>query len=207
MDTDKKQASGDFRSEVMRARLLDATLAVIMQEGWSGASTPKICKQAEVSRGAQTHHFPTKTSLFMAAIERLARQSEAHVLQSMADLGDDQKSLRTVLKLLWEAMLNDTYMQSSMEAMVAARTDTELRGSIGALDKEAIESIRSLADGLAASPESLERVKDALELSIYLFRGLVIQRGMHDDEKFRGRLFDVWCDLIEKALESDIQPG
>ncbi len=129
------------------------------------------------------------------------------VYQRRVELEDDQKTPRTVLELLWEALLNDKYLQSSMEAIVAACTDPEIRRSIGDLDKEAIESARSLADGLADSAESVEYVRDAIELSIHLFRGLLVQRGMHDDEKFKGRLFEVWCDLIEKALEGTARPG
>ena len=122
------QDSGDYRSKVMRARLLDATLTVILEEGWAGASTPKICRKANVSRGAQTHHFPTKTSLFMAAIEELARQSEAHILQSITSIEETDRSLRQILSLIWGAMMSDKYMQTAMEAMVAARTDPELSG-------------------------------------------------------------------------------
>ena len=207
MDTKRKKVEGDYRGELMRARLLDATLAVIVQEGWAGASTPKVCKLAKVSRGAQTHHFPTKTSLFMAAIDRVARQYEGLVQKRMSDLGDEQKPLRAILEVIWESMLDDDYLYSVMEALVAARTDPELRGPISDLDHEAIISMRSMAPDIAVSPESVERVADAIELSIYMFRGMVVQRGIHDDEKYKGRLFEVWCDFIESALEKDILPA
>ena len=69
----------------MRARLMDATLDVIVEEGWAGASTPKISKLAAVSRGAQTHHFPTKSALFLAAIDRIAKAYEAQVLERVVD--------------------------------------------------------------------------------------------------------------------------
>ena len=204
MDTKKKHASGDYRSEVMRARLMDATLDVIVQEGWAGASTPKICKQAQVSRGAQTHHFPTKTSLFMAAIERVARQYESLLNQRMTSLGEEQKPLRAILEVIWESMLDENYLTSTMEAMVAARTDPELRKPMADLDNMAIDTARSTVVGMAASPESVSRVQDAIELSIYLFRALVVQRGIHDDEKYKRRLFEVWCGFIETALEKDL---
>lgn len=207
MELTTKRETGDYRSEVMRARLMDATLTVILDQGWAGASTPKICRQARVSRGAQTHHFPTKISLFMAAIEELARQSEAHILQSIAETQSADRSLRDILRLIWEAMLSDQYMQTAMEAMVAARTDPELRGLMADLDAKSIMSMRSVAATLAYTEESVERIKDAIELSIYLFRGIVVERGLHDDEKFRGHLFEVWCDLVEKALAEDRRPG
>ena len=63
--------------------------------------------------------------------------------------------------------------------------------------------MRSVAESLAFTEESRKRVQDAIELSIYLFRGMVIQRGMHNNDKYKGQLFEAWCDLIEKALEDD----
>ena len=203
MPATAKQESGDYRAEVMRARLLDATLSVILEEGWAGASTIKICKKAQVSRGAQTHHFPTKTSLFMAAIEELARQSEAHILESMAKIEGEDRTLREMLNLLWETMLDDMHLQTAMEAMIAARTDPELRPLIADLDARAVASMRSLAGSLNVPGESIERVRDAVELSIYLFRSLVVERGMHDDAKFEGHLFEAWRDLVERAFQTN----
>ena len=48
---------------------MDATLSVILRDGWSGASTLKICDEAQVSNGAQTHHFPKKNDLLIAALK------------------------------------------------------------------------------------------------------------------------------------------
>ncbi len=203
MEATAKQESGDYRAKVMRARLLDATLSVILEEGWAGASTIKICKKAQVSRGAQTHHFPTKTSLFVAAIEELARQSEAHILESMAKIEGEDRTLEEMLNLLWEAMLDDRHLQTAMEAMIAARTDPELRPLIADLDARAVASMRSLAESLNVPGESIARVKDAVELSIYLFRSLVVERGMHDDAKFKGHLFEAWRDLVERAFRTN----
>ena len=198
-----KQESGDYRAEVMRARLLDATLSVILEEGWAGASTTKICRKAQVSRGAQTHHFPTKTSLFMAAIEELARQSEAHILESMAKIEGEDRTVTEMLNLLWESMLDDRHLQTAMEAMIAARTDPELRPLIADLDARAVASMRSLAASLNVPGESIERVQDTVELSIYLFRSLVVERGMHNDAKFEGSLFEAWRDLVERAFRTN----
>ncbi len=207
MEQTATRDTGDHRSEVMRARLMDATLTVILEEGWAGASTPKICKKANVSRGAQTHHFPTKISLFMAAMEALARQSEAHILQSIVETESADRSLRDILQLIWDAMLSDQYMQTAMEAMVAARTDPELRPLMADLDAASITSMRSVAATLAYGEDAIGRVQDAVELSIYLFRGLVVERGLHDDEKFKGPLFELWCDLVETALAKDRRTG
>ena len=66
-----------------------------------------------------------------------------------------------------------------------------------------VSASRLVAESLAFTKQSIDRVQDTIELSIYLFRGMVVQRGMHDDDKFKLQLFEAWCDLVEKALEGD----
>ncbi|GAA6156296.1 TetR/AcrR family transcriptional regulator [Pyruvatibacter sp. HU-CL02332] len=200
MASEKIPVRNEERTERMRARLLDATLDVILKEGWAKASTPKICKQAGVSRGAQTHHFPTKASLLAAALDWRAGQYEKKIVERLAAGEGHERTLRALLDGIWEAMLDDRFIQTGMEAMVAARTDPELRALLARHDTDAVRSMRDMADDIGADPLTLARVKDAIELSVYLFRGLVVQRGVHDDPKFRRDLYDKWCALVEDAL-------
>ena len=196
------------RSEIMRAKLMEATLDVILREGWANASTLKICQQAGVSRGAQTHHFPTKTSLFMAAIDKIAREYEKQIITKLEALPKAKRSMRHVLEVIWQTCLDDRFMNCSIEAMVAARTDSELKDPIAALDVEAIASVRHLAHNgymdtnlRGKKPQKNKGVlEDVIEMSLYLFRAFVIQRGMHNNQQDQQRLFAVWCDLIEKAF-------
>ncbi len=196
----KTPVRNEERAERMRARLLDATLDVILEEGWTKASTPKICKKAGVSRGAQTHHFPTKASLLAAALDWRARRYEKEIVAHLADLKGSDRTLRALLDGIWEAMLDDRFIQTGMEAMVAARTDPELRVLLAKHDMDAVRSMRNMADDIDADPQVLARAKDAIELSVYLFRGLVIQRGVHSDPKFKRNLYEKWCSMVDDAL-------
>ena len=53
----------------MRARLMDATVDLLVERGFSGTSTTLVSERAGVSRGAQLHHFPTKNDLVVAAVK------------------------------------------------------------------------------------------------------------------------------------------
>ena len=79
------------RSVRTRERLLDATLDVIFEEGWSGTSTNRICERAGVSRGAQTHHYPTKVELLLAAIEHASRAHAELIESKTEELGPDAR--------------------------------------------------------------------------------------------------------------------
>ena len=55
------------RGERTRARLIEATLAVVAEQGYARASTRAIADAAGVAEGALYRHFPDKTSLLFAA--------------------------------------------------------------------------------------------------------------------------------------------
>ena len=191
----------DKPAQQMRAketieRLLSATLNGIKSAGWAGTSMPKICDAAEVARGAQTHHFPTKADLMMAALQKTASDHETEIVGQVSAIPEGKRSLKKVLRAIWNACADDQFMQPSIEAMVAARTDESLHNHVAPRDTEAIDAMRALAAKVEAPGLSDAQIANIIELSIYLFRGIAIERGMHNDEKYRSGLFDVWVELI-----------
>lgn len=57
----------------MRARLVEATIASIAQDGLAGASIEKITRRAGVSRGLVRHYFGAKSNLLAEAFLKLAQ--------------------------------------------------------------------------------------------------------------------------------------
>ncbi|MDV6311168.1 TetR/AcrR family transcriptional regulator [Gordonia amicalis] len=60
-------------SGVTRTRILDAAIRVLVDRGYSGASTVAIQNEAGMSRGRLLHHYPSRDALLMAAVGHLAR--------------------------------------------------------------------------------------------------------------------------------------
>ena len=56
------------RSRATQIRLLDATVDCLVEHGWAGTTTTVVAARAGVSRGAQLHHYPTKSALVIAAV-------------------------------------------------------------------------------------------------------------------------------------------
>lgn len=190
------------RTEKMRARLLQATLEVIIEEGWGQASTQKICARAGVSRGAQTHHFPTKTDLLLAAIDEILRSHQREFDKPVGKKGTDQQKLEKLFALLWDACQDNLFMESWMEAMAAARTDDQLKAAVAPMDVRGIESIRRLTHQLDEDYAPQQKLAaDLIELTVYLLRGMVMQRGVHDNERHRKRLFRLWTEVVISRLE------
>lgn len=56
------------RGRATRARLIEATLAVVREVGYAHASTRAIAQAAGVAEGTIYRHFPDKATLFFAAV-------------------------------------------------------------------------------------------------------------------------------------------
>lgn len=67
--TAAKRRTQAERREEMRARLTEAAYKVIARRGHSAFRTAAVLEEAGVSQGAMLHHFPTKESLTLAAVE------------------------------------------------------------------------------------------------------------------------------------------
>lgn len=56
----------NFRGVDTRNNILKNSLALFSKSGYDATSVAQICQQAQVSKGAFYHHFPSKQDLFLA---------------------------------------------------------------------------------------------------------------------------------------------
>jgi AcrR family transcriptional regulator len=181
------------RSDAMRTRLLQATLDLIQEQGWAQTSTQKICARAGVSRGAQTHHFPTKESLLIAAVTEIVARHQQHMDEVLAQGDRDEPRLEYLFDFMWDACFEGNLLDCWIEAMVAARTDERLRRAVLATDRQSIQAMRDLGDACSLDGDNgVGDAADIVELTVYLLRGMVVQGGVHPNGQDRARLFDIW---------------
>jgi AcrR family transcriptional regulator len=117
------------RREETVARLLDASIATIVEVGYARASAAVITKRADVSVGALFRHFETMGDFMAAtAYEVLRRQLESFTKQ-VAEIPADGPALEAVLEILRDITGNPTNAVM-YELMIAARTDEKLRATL-----------------------------------------------------------------------------
>lgn len=117
------------RREETVARLLDASIATIVEVGYARASAAVITKRADVSVGALFRHFETMGDFMAAtAYEVLRRQLESFT-KRVAEIPADGPALEAVLEILRDITGNPTNAVM-YELMIAARTDEKLRATL-----------------------------------------------------------------------------
>ncbi len=115
-----------------RTSLLDATFEALVELGYARTTTQEVCRRAGASRGKLLHHFPTRQSLVVAALEHvmLARLAEHAGAGPVLDPSAPGRSAELIDRL-W-ATLQGPPFYAWLELTVAARTDPELRDALTA---------------------------------------------------------------------------
>jgi AcrR family transcriptional regulator len=130
------------RSAATRARLLDATIECLFERGYSRTTTSEIAERAGMSRGAQLHHFPTKSELVTTAVEHLFERRITEFREAFASLPPEADRKATAIDLLW-SMISGPSFYAWLELVVAARTDPELREKLTDIGERFSEAQRS----------------------------------------------------------------
>lgn len=164
------------RTTATRRALLDATVECLVEYGYHGTTTTRVVERAGVSRGAQVHHFPTKTALVLAAVQHLAtKRANGFIagLHGSADWAGD------LLDLLWDAHQGPLF-EASMELWIAARTDAELRDQVAAFERMVTTGILDLARRMIGSDRTADpEFRADVHLAMETIRGLRLVSFVH----------------------------
>ncbi len=129
------------RRAATRTALLEACVDCLLEYGYTRLTTAAVVARAGVSRGAQAHHFSTKTELVVAALRHLTDRLAAEVAGRPRRQGAEPAAARgELLDLLW-AVHSDRVFPALMELWAAARTDAELRVTLAEFERELTRQI------------------------------------------------------------------
>ncbi|BCB80376.1 TetR family transcriptional regulator [Phytohabitans flavus] len=179
------------RSRATQARLLEATVECLVERGWSGTTTTVVAAMAGVSRGAQLHHYPTKASLVMAAVEHLAERRAEEIRTEAAALPPGPERLDGVVDMLASAFTGPLYV-AALEVWIAARTDPDLRAALVPLEARVGREMHRLTVELLGADERALGVREAVQATLDLLRGLGVANLLSDDTARRTALLAAW---------------
>jgi AcrR family transcriptional regulator len=186
------------RSRATQRRLLEATVDCLVERGWSGTTTTLIANKAGVSRGAQLHHYPTKASLVLAAVEHLSLRRAEEIRAEAANLrpGDTAR----VIELLATAFTSPLYV-AALEVWIAARTDAGLRGALVPLEARVGREMHHLAVDLLGADDRRPAVREAVQATLDLLRGLGVANLLSDDTVRREAILAAWTAQLTTILQ------
>lgn len=199
----------DERSAATRGLLLDATIACLVEVGYAATTTTLIAERAGVSRGAQMHHYRTRTELVAAAVEHLG----ARIGQQLEDRATrhrrqgDADRLSAAVDILWEGFTTPLFT-AWLELAVAARSDAELRAQLTRTGPRVERAVRTVlgtvfGDAAAAGPG----YEQAVEMTFELMCGMALGRSFGPPERpatrhrRERRQLDAWKAVLPRLVE------
>ena len=187
------------RTRAMRQRLLEATVDLLVERGWSGTSTTLVSKRAGVSRGAQLHHFPTKNDLVLAAVEHLSEVRGRELAEAGTNLPTGRRRTRAVLEMLAEHFTSPVFT-AALELWVAARTDPNLLASLAPLEQRIGREIHRRTVELLGVDEKQAGSRELVQATLDLVRGLGLANTISDDAARRRRILDQWARTLDSQI-------
>ncbi len=194
------------RSAATQARVLEATVEVLLEAGYRGLTTTRVAERAGVSRGAQLHQYPTKEALVIAAVDHVARSWGEELRRQVASLPSGGDRIRRAHELLWSA-LSGPLFYSALELWVAGRTDPVLRETLLPFERTFIREARALVaelygPALAGRP----RCREVIDLVLHTMWGAALALVLKSERAAdidHALLADLVVGLLSDAPEQD----
>ncbi|MFN8619943.1 MAG: helix-turn-helix domain-containing protein [Chloroflexota bacterium] len=158
------------RGDRTRARLIEATLAVVAQVGYARASTRAIAQHAGVAEGTIYRHFPDKTALFFAAALESSAPALAWVEELPARAGQDTVESNLTAALTQLATLQERVLPLELAIQSDPELSAQRRTAMAAAGPLPVGPPAAIAAYLAAERRA-GRVRadvDPVEVSLIL---------------------------------------
>ncbi len=195
------RTSQEERTRAMRARLMEATVELLVERGFNGTTTTLVSARAGVSRGAQLHHFPTKNDLVLGAVAHLTEVRGLDLSAAASRLPTGPRRTRAVLQVLGDHFTSPVFT-AALELWVAARTDPTLMAALAPLEQKVGRETHRLTVELLDADESVPGVRELIQATLDLVRGLGLADTITDDGRRRARILDQWASVLDTALNT-----
>jgi AcrR family transcriptional regulator len=184
------------RRDATIARLLDASIATIIEVGYARASAAVITKRAGVSVGALFRHFDTMGDFMAATAHEVLRRQLDEFAKRVAEIPADGPALETILTILRDITRNTTNAVM-YELMIAARTDEKLRATLQRVLNEYTTKIYDAARVLPGAERLPEQTLAALAATLTnTFDGAAILRAVLPQPEVEAQQIQLLASLL-----------
>jgi AcrR family transcriptional regulator len=156
-----------------RAALLDAAIECLVEHGYEGTTTGRVCEGAGLSRGAHLHHFRTRPALVAAALEELALRRGDDIRREVASLPAGEERIEQALDAIWGWFTGPLYF-ASIDLAAAARTDEELRASLAPVERRLSQETLRCCRAMLADGEDDPSRDPLIQMTLGTVRGLAL---------------------------------
>jgi AcrR family transcriptional regulator len=194
------------RSRATRARLLEAAITCLAELGWTASTVAVVAERAGVSRGAAQHHFPTREALFTAALEHVSQVRAEEMKNELVQLPGRTPDTSTVVDLVF-GLFSGQLFRAALALWVAASAEPQLREQIVPLEARIGREMHRIVVDLLGADEQVPGVRETVQATLDLARGLGLANLLTDDSRRRARIAAQWARLLDATLATSAGSG
>lgn len=202
MDAVTTRAPKQDRSRATRRKLLEAAVSCLAERGWSGSTVSAVAERAGVTRGAAQHHFPTREDLFTAAIEHVAEEWLDAVRERARALPRDGASRTRAVVDMLVGVYTGPLFRAALHLWVAAADEEQLRPRVNALETRIGREAHRLAVEFLDADESVEGVRESVQATLDMARGLGLANLLSDDSARRAGIVRQWSRILDTVIHA-----
>ena len=193
----KQRAPQAVRSAKMQQRLSEAAYLIIRDGGYVNFRTSAVAKRAGVSQGAQLHHYPTKDSLAIAALDYAYKEYNKLFEANYAAVDQCDDLLDLIFKDFKDFYLSD-YFSVALDILISGGKNEELREKLVAITRENRRLVeRAWLEELINDGWPLALAEELLALSHSIIRGFAARALVIDDPAHFDRLLTRWRSMVD----------
>lgn len=189
----------ESRSKAAREKLLQATIEVMQERGYSGLTTKEVAQRAGFSNGALMHHFSTKADLVIAA--------GAHIYERHIENGRKVATSAAARKDPLKAFVDDcvdVYLGTSFipttEMMIAARTDPLMNAPFDAFMQHYRKTMNDIwLEAFLCAGYGREEASFTIMSTLYMIRGMGINSVWQKNLPYYTRMLREWVRLAHNG--------
>ena len=164
-----------------RARVVDAAVACILDEGFYRASSNKIARRAGVTWGVIQYHFGTREALLVAVHERGLDELDRCLAEAVITGDTVQRRLESFVDALWAYYRRPeflAYMQVLLNLSHDPTTADSTRAALKSVGARVNERVPALARAVVG-PEMSDREVERIGRFFYnVVRGLALDQEL-----------------------------
>ena len=187
------------RSRTTRRRLIEAALDSFGERGWHGVTVAGIAERAGVSRGAAQHHFPAREDLVAAAVDLLGEAQIEELRAQAADLPSGASRIERVVEMVLNLYTGPLF-RAALQLWAFAATDDALRDVLVPLEARVGREAHRVTVELLGVDESRPGVRELVQATLDLGRGLGLANLLTDDTRRRRQIVREWARTLELRL-------
>lgn len=184
-----------------------ATIRCLDKYGYAKTSTSRITKEAGASRGALTHHFPSKEDLIVETTNKILHPMANLQLKPVHKEGrspkqDELSLIKAEFRWVWEQLANTAEARALLEILIAFRTDKKLRKRIkpdlmrwNERMQKAILLNYTSADG---NDEQLDRI---WQVARVFYRGLITHDAFVEDSSALNEIMEEFVNMLAPMMQ------